>query len=102
MKQLIVNPSDTIQVLTGHSEENEVHSFSSHIAECFSKYIATPHRNTHTAEFINTLFSLEIRLLEFFLNHFSSKFHNAIRSVMAPNITMTDNRVYLKKVVKLL
>ena len=39
MKQLIVNPSDTIQVLTGHSEENEVHSFSSHIAECFSKYI---------------------------------------------------------------
>lgn len=39
MKQLIVNPSDTIQVLTGHSEENEVHSFSSHIAECFSKCI---------------------------------------------------------------
>lgn len=39
MKQLIVNPSDTIQVLTDHSEENEVHSFSSHIAECFSKCI---------------------------------------------------------------
>lgn len=39
MKQLIVNPSDTIQVLTGHSEEYEVHSFSSHIAECFSKCI---------------------------------------------------------------
>lgn len=39
MKQLIVNPSDTIQVLAGHSEENEVHSFSSHIAECFSKCI---------------------------------------------------------------
>ncbi len=39
MKQLIVNQSDTIQVLTGHSEENEVHSFSSHIAECFSKCI---------------------------------------------------------------
>lgn len=39
MKQIVVNPSDTIQVFTGHSEENEVHSFSSHIAECFSKCI---------------------------------------------------------------
>lgn len=39
MKQLIVNPSDTIQVLTGHSEENEVHSFSSHIAECFQSVL---------------------------------------------------------------
>lgn len=39
MKQIVVNPSDTIQVFTGHSEENEVHSLSSHIAECFSKCI---------------------------------------------------------------
>lgn len=39
MKQIVVNPSDTIQVFAGHSEENEVHSFSSHIAECFSKCI---------------------------------------------------------------
>ena len=39
MKQLIVNPSDTIQVLTGHAEEHEVHSHLSHIAECFSNCI---------------------------------------------------------------
>lgn len=39
MKQLIVNPSDTIQVLAGHAEEQEVHSFSSRIAECFSGWL---------------------------------------------------------------
>lgn len=39
MKQLIVNPSDTIQVLTGHAEEHEVHSHLSHIADCFSNCI---------------------------------------------------------------
>ncbi len=39
MKQIVVHPSDTIQVLTAHAEENEVHSLSSHIAECFSKCI---------------------------------------------------------------
>ena len=39
MKQIVVNPSDTIQVLTGHAEENEVRSLSSQIAECFSNCI---------------------------------------------------------------
>ena len=39
MKQLIVNPSDTIQVLTGHAEEHEVPSRLSQIAECFSNCI---------------------------------------------------------------
>lgn len=38
MKQLIVNPSDTIQVLTGHSEENEVHSFRLILQNVFKVY----------------------------------------------------------------
>ena len=55
MKKLIVNPSDTIQVLTAHAEENEVHSLSSQIAECFSKCIDSCSQRILESNYLNGL-----------------------------------------------
>ena len=55
MKKLIVNPSDTIQVLTAHAEENEVHSLSSQIAECFSNCIDSCSQRILESNYLNGL-----------------------------------------------
>lgn len=55
MQKLIVNPSDTIQVLTGHAEENEVRSLSSNIADCFSNCIDSCSQRILESNYLNGL-----------------------------------------------
>lgn len=74
MRQIVVNPSDTIQVLTVHAEENEVHSLSSHIAECFSNCIDSCSQRILESNWLNGL-NIVIALLAilFFVSFWKPK-----------------------------